>query len=382
MYKSILNDFKKHSKNNSDQDDYLTESTLQSFDPSKESTLQSFDSSILSKKPIQSKNHTSKSKRHSSKSKRHSSKSKSKRHNSKSKRHNSKSKSRSSKSKSHGSSNENLLNDDHNLPNDKKITYVWQDVSKEWKTKLMADNFVIKNCFGDGNCQFRSIETALTNSGYKTNHKHLRNIIAKYITRIENPEFFNIVQNYRIEKQNNEFIGDWDPFEVKNKRDFIKQIRRTGFHFQGDYITLSLISKAIKIDIVLFNHDYTITDLSNPNDLQPKIIILYYDNDHYQTIGIKKRVNVQSIFLRTNLPKELEMVLDKNTFLLRHIQNVCEKQNCNKIQLNRIINIIENNIQSHVSNKDKRKILELLKTWLENKDFFNKIKKSTIRNNP
>ena len=76
------------------------------------------------------------------------------------------------------------------------------------------------------------------------------------------------------------------------------------------------------------------------------------------------------------------MVLDKNIFLLRHIQNVCEKQNCNKIQLNRIVNIIENNIQSHVSNKDKRKILELFKTWLENKDFFNKIKKTTNQNNP
>ena len=248
-------------------------------------------------------------------------------------------------------------------------------MSKEWKTKLMSDNFVIKNCLSDGNCQFRSIETALTNTGYKTNHRHLRNIIAKYITRIENPEFFQIIQNYRIEKQHGEFIGNWDPFLIKNKSDFIKQIKRTGFHFQGDYITLSLISKAIKIDIVIFNKDYSITDLSNQEDLQPKIIILYYDNSHYQTIGIKKRVNIQSIFLRTHLPKELEMVINKQTFLSRHLQSVCEKQNCKKIQLNKIINIVQNNIKSHLSREEKRQILQLLQQWLDDQKFFHKIRK-------
>lgn len=257
---------------------------------------------------------------------------------------------------------------------DKNI-YVWQDLSKEWKTKLMSNNFAIKNCLGDGNCQFRSIETALTNSGYKTNHKHLRNIIAKYINKIENPEFFKLVQNYRIEKQNNEFVGDWDPFQIKNKKDFIKQIKQVGFHFQGDNITLSLISKAINIDILLFNSDYTITDLSNPDNLQPKLIILYYDNGHYQTIGIKKRVNVQSIFQRSHLPKELEIIMDKLLFFSHHIQHVCEKQNCKKIQLNKIFKIIEDNIHSYISKHDKRKLLELLKSWLENKNFFHNIKK-------
>jgi hypothetical protein len=276
---------------------------------------------------------------------------------------------------------QDLLHTEDQKINPKKISYIWQDMSKEWKTKLMSDNFVIKNCLSDGNCQFRSIETALTNSGYKTNHRHLRNVIAKYITRIENPEFFNIIQNYRIEKQHGEFAGDWDPFAIKNKSDFIKQIKRTGFHFQGDYITLSLISKAIKIDIIILNDDYTITDLSNRENLQEKIIILYYDNNHYQTIGIKKRINVQSIFLRSHLPKELEMVVDKHTFLSRHLQNVCEHQNCKKIQLNKMLHIIQKNIQSPLSSGDKRTILELLQKWLDDQNFFHKIRKPITQNN-
>ena len=366
MYKSILNDFRKKNSN-------LQESNI--------------EKSHSSKKSRSSKQKTSSKKSRSSKQKTSSKKSRSS--------HLTDTTQLSMKyeeenvgpkpSKEEDSEKEYNLEDllhteDRNI-NPKKISYIWQDISKEWKTKLMSDNFVMKNCLSDGNCQFRSIETALTNSGYKTNHKHLRNIIAKYITKIENSEFFNIIQNYRIEKQHGEFVGDWDPFLIKNKSDFIKQIKQTGFHFQGDYITLSLISKAIKIDIVIFNDDYTITDLSNPEDLQQKIIILFYDSKHYQTIGIKKRINVQTIFLRTQLPKELEMVIDKHTFLSRHLQNVCEDQNCKKIQLNKMLNIIQKNIQSSLSRQDKRTILELLQKWLDNKNFFHKIRKPITSQN-
>lgn len=369
MYKSILNDFRKKNSN-------LQESSIEKSHSSKQT--RSSKQKTSPKKSHSSKQKTSSKKSHSS-NKTHSS------HLTDTTQLSMKYEDENVISKEEDSEKEYNLEDllhteDRNI-NPKKISYIWQDISKEWKTKLMSDNFVMKNCLSDGNCQFRSIETALTNSGYKTNHKHLRNIIAKYITKIENPEFFNIIQNYRIEKQHGEFVGDWDPFLIKNKSDFIKQIKQTGFHFQGDYITLSLISKAIKIDIVIFNDDYTITDLSNPEDLQQKIIILFYDSKHYQTIGIKKRINVQTIFLRTQLPKELEMVIDKHTFLSRHLQNVCEKQNCKKIQLNKMLNIIQKNIQSSLSRQDKRTILELLQKWLDNKNFFHKIRKPITSQN-
>jgi len=375
MYKSILNDFRKKNSN-------LQESSIEKSHSSKQT--RSSKQKTSPKKSHSSKQKTSSKKSHSSKQKTSSKKSHSS-HLTDTTQLSMKYEDENVISKEEDSEKEYNLEDllhteDRNI-NPKKISYIWQDISKEWKTKLMSDNFVMKNCLSDGNCQFRSIETALTNSGYKTNHKHLRNIIAKYITKIENPEFFNIIQNYRIEKQHGEFVGDWDPFLIKNKSDFIKQIKQTGFHFQGDYITLSLISKAIKIDIVIFNDDYTITDLSNPEDLQQKIIILFYDSKHYQTIGIKKRINVQTIFLRTQLPKELEMVIDKHTFLSRHLQNVCEKQNCKKIQLNKMLNIIQKNIQSSLSRQDKRTILELLQKWLDNKNFFHKIRKPITSQN-
>lgn len=165
---------------------------------------------------------------------------------------------------------------DHVLENQQE-TFTWDPLPKEWCEKLLSENFVIKNCLGDGNCQFRSIETALTNAGCKTTHERLRQSICKYINSLENSKFYEIIQNYRIEKQNGEFIGDWNPFAIRNKRQFNAQLRKPGFNFQGDNITLSLISKAMNVDIILLDNELYITDLSNTDNLQPKLIVLFYD---------------------------------------------------------------------------------------------------------
>ncbi len=272
----------------------------------------------------------------------------------------------------------NLDNIDFDTEVKEKDVFIWEPIDPKWSKKLLSEYFVIKNCLSDGNCQFRSIETALTNAGHKTDHEKLRRSICKYINNIDNNEFFNIIQNYRLEKQHGEFEGNWDPFTIKNKRDFIKQLKQPGFNFQGDNITLSLISQSLNIDIVILQDNFHITDLSNPEKLNQKLIILYFDkeNKHYKTVGVKIKKKVHTIFKRSNLPIEILRIIDKQNFFLHHIQTICLKElKCGKINLNNIIKSLQNKLQLPLSDKDKETIFKIIRTILENEKFFNKIKK-------
>jgi hypothetical protein len=246
-------------------------------------------------------------------------------------------------------------------------TYYWEPVSEKWRSKLGSVNFMIKNCLGDGNCQFRSIETALTQGGYRSTHEKLRRLLAKYILSIDNKVFIDIIKTYQIEKENGEFVGNWDPMTIKNKRDFIKIIKRPGFDFQGDFISLELISRAIGIDIIIFTNDLDIINLSDPDNLQNKIIILYYDKDaqHYKTIGLKKNQDkFETIFKRSKLPEEINRILDKHSFLYFHIENICndDPQKCGKsrIHLNYIINKLEERLGVKISRNDKKNVMEII----------------------
>lgn len=252
-------------------------------------------------------------------------------------------------------------------------TYYWEPVSEKWKSKLGSLNFMIKNCLGDGNCQFRSIETALTQGGYRATHEKLRRLLAKYILSIDNKVFIDIIKTYQIEKQNGEFVGNWDPMTIKQKKDFIKIIKRPGFDFQGDFISLELISRAIGIDIIIFTNDLDIINLSDPDNLQNKIIILYYDKDgqHYKTIGLKKNQDkFETIFKRSKLPEEINRILDKHSFLYFHIENICNEnpQNCDKsrIHLNYIINKLEERLGVKISRNEKKNVMEIIMSIIKN----------------
>jgi hypothetical protein len=259
-----------------------------------------------------------------------------------------------------------------------KDTFVWRSLDKTWSEKLLSDRFVEKDCVGDGNCQFRSIETALTNAGHKATHRSLRSAIARHIKRISNDDFFTILQNYRIEQENGDFVGEWDPHTVRNKKDFIREISKTGFHFEGDDITLSLLSNAIGIDFVILNNEYNILNLSNPDALKKKVVILYYDNfgntGHYKTIGLRSKHpsrNVKTMFKRDKLPKEIDILLDKHTLFLEHIKHFCGDKNvCNKLTLNKVLTTIEKQIQMAIVGQDKRTFIRILRMWLENEGYF------------
>lgn len=255
-------------------------------------------------------------------------------------------------------------------------TYFWEPINESWQLKLGSDKFMIKNCLGDGNCQFRSIESALTNAGYKTTHERLRKRLAKYIMSMEPKMFINMIKSYQIELKNGEFVGKWDPTSIKNKRDFIKVVKSSGFDFQGDFITLELLSKAIGIDIIIFNNRIIsddkkaldIINLSNSENLQEKIIILYYTIDkekigHYQTIGLKgKGEYIKTIFPRSKLPEEIVRILDKKTLIWFHVNDICKSGVCgvSKIHLNYILNTLQSRLGLILSRDDRLSVMKII----------------------
>jgi hypothetical protein len=251
--------------------------------------------------------------------------------------------------------------------------FFWKSLDKDWQDKLLSNKFLIKDCVGDGNCQFRSIETALTNGGFQTSHKNLRNLIARYINNIPMEEFSTILRSYQLEQQFGEFRGKWDPSSINTKRDFIKEIKKQGFNFEGDNITLSLLSKACKIDFIIFDDTYNIIDISNPDELNSKIIILYYlkHDGHYNTIGYRKKEKIITLFKRKNLPKELELLMNKPKYVIEHIKKIYLQGNSkSKITLNTMLFELEKNTKIKFSKQDKKEIIKILIKWLNDEKFF------------
>jgi hypothetical protein len=249
----------------------------------------------------------------------------------------------------------------------RSATWNLEELDDCWKTKLLSNKFYIKECIGDGNCQFRSIETALKTAGFKLKHTKLRNLIARYIRQITDQEFHMIVQSYRLEKDNGEFEGGWDPYQISDKKDFIKEVSKPGFHFQGDYVTLSLLSRAIKVDFILFTSDYNVIDISTDNKNQ-YIILLFYDKlkRHYKTIGIKDSdLSIVSFFDRNNLPSELMLILNKYNHIQKHVDNICNS--LTTLKLNSIIQLVENNLKCTLLPQDKTYCLKAVKNYIDSK---------------
>lgn len=250
-----------------------------------------------------------------------------------------------------------------------KDDFSWRSLDDKWSKKLLSGQFIEKDCIGDGNCQFRSIETALTNAGYKTNYAKLRNQVAKYIRSMPSEEFSSIIQSYALEKQNNEFHGGWDPYAIRNKYDFIRVIKQPGFVFEGDNVTLALLTKALKIDFVVFGDNYVINDLTNTQTPNERIILLMYtrigNTGHYKTIGLQTpNGKVTTIFKRQKLPLELQIIFDKYKWYTEHIHKITN--NMKHPKLMHILTELESCLQTQLSRDDKRMAMKIIHVVIQN----------------
>lgn len=191
----------------------------------------------------------------------------------------------------------------------KTKTFTWKKLKTKWKNILGDDyySFVIKDCTGDGDCQFRSIENLLNSEG--GNFLNYRTQIADYILTISDEDFQNYLLNYRLEYDEGDFEDIWDPYAINTREEFANEIRKPGFNFQGDEVTLSILTKILRIDFIIMN-DYDQTSFTISSEGNNTIIILYYIEEkgygHYNAIGLINELDeVQTVFDKSNLPHEI-----------------------------------------------------------------------------
>lgn len=258
----------------------------------------------------------------------------------------------------------------------------WELLNTKWRMKLNSDNFMIKNTLEEN-----TLMNVIMNSGILRTRGKIMNIIVKYIKEMPQGEFVDLIEAYRISSDNREYIGDWDPYNIHNKRDFIKQIKVSDFTLHGDDVTLSLLSRVLKVDFIIFGSDYSITPHGITShgstkllyDGNEKIILVYYDMEkrYYRVMGIRKlggRMNgkIDILISRMKMPVDLGSILDKNEFYLGHIKSICEEKVCKRVVLSDLIRELENRVQMTLSIEDRKSVIRMIREWLHDEMYFKK----------
>ena len=122
----------------------------------------------------------------------------------------------------------------------------------------------------------------------------LRQLVSDQVQRLSDVEFQGLLDTYRREVSNREFLGGWDPVRSRSRHDLCRAItlpNRTGngYDFQGDSVTLDLLSKALHINIAVFHKDRQFRFCFDHPTFQHTVMVLYHAKGsfaHYQLLGV------------------------------------------------------------------------------------------------
>lgn len=203
------------------------------------------------------------------------------------------------------------------------IDYGFEKLEMGWRKRLKSDNsknslWGVLDCGGDGDCLFLCIEEAFKNF-YKPenddfNVESIRCLVAEQVNK---NNFDIILTTYKLEEETGEFIGDWDPNNIKNVEELKMEIRKTGNSFWGDHTIIQLLEQALNINIILLNSEneffekdkFKIQGTGNRFIKERRTVIMYYYlNCHFQLIGYFNGNRMQTVFTFDQIPKELKYV--------------------------------------------------------------------------
>ena len=184
----------------------------------------------------------------------------------------------------------------------------WNLFTEDWKNILDLEKFGLKNNDGNGNCLFLSISSGLNINNklnkidYRYDNLILRNMLSDEIN--EN-NFDEILNYYKQEHLNNEFIGDWNPNKITSIKKFKKIIKSN--KFLGDYLTISLLENILKLNFIILNSENNnIYYLGNDLNKYEKTIILYYENMcHFKLVGYYNNNKINTVFDKNTIPKKI-----------------------------------------------------------------------------
>ncbi len=191
-----------------------------------------------------------------------------------------------------------------------KLDYGWiRRLNKHCQNKNKNSCWGVLDCGGDGDCLFHVIAEAINEPDMQS----IRELAANEIT---DNNFEMIIESYRLSYDVNEFICDWDPYEIKSKKELREELKKPGHSYWGDHIVIQLLEKALKINFIVLNTEneeikkgtlkerFNIHSLGSDINLSRKTIILYYmDSIHFKLVGYFNKTYMQTVF--DNIPVEL-----------------------------------------------------------------------------
>lgn len=252
---------------------------------------------------------------------------------------------------------------------------------EKWNTKLLTDNFVLLGTTAKNAERYLTLEMALFNAGYRIREGGLKEKIRKYIKDLTEWEFLQLLDEYKGLKTSGKFTGRWNPFGIRNKNEFLREFRSPHFTLEDDPIMISLVSQITNLDFIIFHENYTIQDLRGQNDR--KFIILYkFTEKNKDKPGITKYMCCVGLnknkkktiykFDNEDIPDEINILLNRDEFIFRHISNLIEeklkKDEC--LKLDKIIMELEKRVCSNFSHSEIRGIVKIINTILLDRNFF------------
>lgn len=298
-----------------------------------------------------------------------------------------------------GGNNELVFDTIHKIPNDlikttrkeykkSKISndmFEWVKIDDKWKRKILSDNFYIYNCIDNEN---HNVETVIHNAKL-CKITMIKSKLKKYLKDIPFDDFSNIIHSYKFYQNNNEFVGNFDSNGIKTRNALIKEITNENFELQSDMTTLQIIRKLFNVDFIMFD-DKTkeIIHILEEEKLNDNVILIYrtkyknstssnnYEKYIIKLIGIKVNDKIEYKFERNKIPKELNNILDRHTFLLLHAKNTINEfhKNKKKITIRNVMKDIINNSQTNITNNEIDELMIILKNLIEQHIFKKSIK--------
>lgn len=206
--------------------------------------------------------------------------------------------------------------------------YGWVKLHLGWRQRLYKEKSIrnfkygVLDCGANGDCMFHCIAEALNNPLSHLECQHdIKSIRSAVANEINDENFIPILESYKLETEEDDFFGEWDPFKIKNKNELKNEIKKLGNNFWGDHITLQLLQKSLKFNTIILNSEDNLSDKftikSTASDIMHydyTIILYYIEGLHFQLVGYFNNDLMVTKFDKDKLPKELINIYNIDCF--------------------------------------------------------------------
>lgn len=171
---------------------------------------------------------------------------------------------------------------------------------------------------GGGDCQFHAVALGLSKSvsapkNEKLDSLFMRRLVAMAISKMSKDDFDAVMAAYRAEEEVGSTDVSWRPSQVKDVQALKRAVLTPGTTFQGDDMTLSMLSRATGISFIVIQYPLPLhrkgvalaKAVGDPSEFDVCMCLLY-TGSHYQLVVLRKRGDdrVHSLFNTHRVPDD------------------------------------------------------------------------------